>query len=447
MPDEQTDTVESSRMASPFSSALTRLEDSLQTIQAQSELMRAGGQPDTEQLHRSLLDAYEQASVLSNLLSLQRPRVSKVIYGSLDPLVHELKTLRETQRRRLRLSALATELFAGRVEHHRLRRTEALNELRLQAVRELLELASAPLLEEVLPGPKADDWLHWARGLQENADAAILKTLRRDFPALEEFIAEMDERHWVSGGNQITDFSFEEEESVTQERAAEPPAAPAHGQVNTQTADHDRLARDMMTRIEKVLHPEPPGGPQSQEDVSFEPHPTTAELRTTPNHEVRLERDWPGTDEAQDTPMWVVSRTEPGPVVHRLGRVEKKHSDKSAAHDFMRVVNAWRLDDGQARELLGISRPVLRQIRDGKHVPLSPEKLTRISLLVAISKGLAVLYGTRRGDRWVHRPNSNPLFDGTEPLKYMLKHGVDGLIKVREFVGVWSGYSTPGGKG
>ena len=46
----------------------------------------------------------------------------------------------------------------------------------------------------------------------------------------------------------------------------------------------------------------------------------------------------------------------------------------------------------------------------------------------------------------VHRPNSNPLFEGTEPLKYMLKQGVDGLIKVRQFVGVWSGYSAPGGR-
>ena len=65
-------------------------------------------------------------------------------------------------------------------------------------------------------------------------------------------------------------------------------------------------------------------------------------------------------------------------------------------------------------------------------MPLEPEKLTRISLLVAISKGLNVLYGTRRGEKWVHRPHSNPLFDGTEPLKYMLKQGVEGLVKVRE---------------
>ena len=416
VPDEQTDTVESSRMSSPFSSALTRLEDSLQTVRGQSERLRSGGQPDTEQLHRSLLEAYEQTSVLSNLISLQRPRVSKVIYGSLDPLIHELKTLRETQRRRLKLSALATELLAGRVEHQRLRRTEALNELRLQAVRELLELATAPLLEEVLPGPQAKKWLHWARGLQENADAAVLKTLRRDFPALEEFVAAIDERHWVAGENQITDVSFEEEEDVTQEPVAEPLAAPAHGQVNTQTADHDRLARDMVTRIEKVLHPEPPGGSlPSQEDVSYVPHPTTTELRTTPSRESRFERNRPGSDEAEDTPSWVVSRTEPGPVVHRSGRVEKKHTDKSAAHDFMRVVNAWRLDDGQARELLGISRPVLRQIRDGKHVTLSPEKLTRISLLVAISKGLTVLYGTRRGDRWSTARIRIPFSKGPSP--------------------------------
>ncbi len=289
MPDEQTDTVRSSRMSSPFSSALTRLDDSLQTIRTQSECLRAGDQPDTEQLHRSLLEAYEQASVLSNLISLQRPRVSKVIYGSLDPLIDELKTLRRTQLRRLQLLGLATELLAGRVEHHRLRRAEALNELRLHAVRELLELATAPLLEEVLPGPPADKWLHWARGLQENADAAVLEILRRDFPALEDFIAEMDERHWVSGENQVTDVCFEEEEDASQEPALEPPTAPAHGQVTTQTADHDRLARDMVTKVEKVLHAKSSGeGQPSQEDLSVEPDPTIT-LLTTPKHESRLE--------------------------------------------------------------------------------------------------------------------------------------------------------------
>jgi len=113
----------------------------------------------------------------------------------------------------------------------------------------------------------------------------------------------------------------------------------------------------------------------------------------------------------------------------------------------MRVVKAWQLDDGQARQLLEVPRALFHKIRDGEHVTLSPENLTRISLLVAISKGLTVLYGTRRGERWIHRPNSKPPFEGSEPLKYILKEGIDGLVKVRQLVGVWSGYITPGGKG
>jgi len=448
LPDEQTDTVESSRMSSPLTFALTRLEESRQSIQSQSEGLRAGHEPDIAQLHRSLLDAYEQAEVLSNLIRVQRPRVSKIIHGSLDAPLRELKNLRQIQRRRLKLLALATELQAGRVEHHRLRRTEALNELRLQAVRELLELATAPLLDEILPGPNAAMWLHWARGLQETADAAVLKTLRRDFPALEELIAEIDERHWVSGKNPVAEFSSEEEEEATEEPVAEPLTAPPPGQVNTQTADHDRLARDMVLMVEKVLHPERSAGASpSDQDQAFGAAHTSPKPQAARSNETDVRQSWTSGDEAEDTPLWVVPRIDNGPTVNRSARVERKHTDKSATHDFMKVVNAWRLNDGQARELLGVSRPVFRQMREGKHVQLSPEKVTRISILVAIFKGLTVLYGTRRGDRWVHRPNSNPLFEGVEPLKYMLKQGVDGLVKVRQLVGVWSGYITPGGKG
>lgn len=433
-------------MSSPFSSALTRLEESLQTIQTQSECLRAGGEPDVEQLHRSLLDAYKQAAVLSDLVRVQLPRVSKVTHGSLVQLIQEFKSLRQTQRRRLELLALATELQAGRVQHQRLRRTEALNELRLQAVRELLELATSQFLEEVLPGPKAGKWMHWARGLQENADAAILQILRQDFPALEEFIAEIDERHWVSGGNQVTDFSSEEEEEATKIPAPEPLIAPPHGQVTIQTADHDRLAVDMLAMVAKVLHAVRSFS-QPEEDLSAGASRRSPKSQTAQNIESQFTRTGSGKDEAQDTPRWVVPRSEDRPTFQRSGRIEKKHIDKAAAHDFMRVVNAWRLDDGQARQLLGVSRAVFRQIRDGKHVPLSPDKLATVSLLVAIFKGLTVLYGTRRGDRWVYRPNLNPLFHGTAPLKYMLKEGVDGLVKVRQLVGVWSGYITPNGKG
>lgn len=432
-------------MSSPFSSALTRLEESLQSIQAQSGRLRAGGKPNVEQLHQSLLDAYEQAVALSDLIRVQLPRVSKVTHGSLLQLMQEFKSLRQTQRHRLRLLALATELQAGRVQHHRLRRTEALNELRLQAVRELLELATAQFLEEVLPGPKASNWLHWARGLQENADAAILQILRRDFPALEEFIAEIDERSWVSGANQVADFSSEEEEEAIEVRAPEPLTAPPHGQVTIQTADHDRLARDMVSMVEKVL-PAIRSFPQPGEDLSAGPSQRSARSQATQNIESRFSREWSGKGEAQDTHRWAVPRNEDRPTFQRSGRVEKKHIDKAAAHDFMRVVNAWRLEDGQARQLLGVSRAVFRQIRDGKHVPLAPDKLATISLLVMIFKGLTVLYGTRRGDRWVHRPNSNPLFEGTAPLKYMLKEGVDGLVKVGQLVGVWSGYIAPNEK-
>jgi hypothetical protein len=260
--------------------------------------------------------------------------------------------------------------------------------------------------------------------LQEETDAAILQVLRRDFPALEEFIIAIDEQYWESGAHHATEFSSaiaEGSEETTTELPSGPPIQPS----DTSAADQDRLARDLLAKFEKVLHPA--GAAPASRPTESRP--------LEPPRPAEIEQD------AEKRVAFTETRERPSSQPPR--RLEKERIDKTAAQEFFKVVNAWQLDDGQARRLIGISRGQLNQLREGEHVALEPEKLTRISLLVAISKGLNVLYGSRRGEKWVHRPNSNPLFDGTEPLKYMLKEGVEGLIKVRELVGVWSGYISP----
>jgi hypothetical protein len=417
-------------MLSPFSSALAELDKSLQTVQIEIERLRGGLDPNEDLLHRSLATAYHYATMLGDLISAQRSNSNETDHQALDRLIHELNSLRRVERRRLKLLDLATELRAGRVRHHRVNRTEELNELRLQAARELQRMVTHPSQETDLPGPASGKWLHWACGLQEKTDGATLQALRRDFPAVEEFVAAIDERYWVSAEDHATEFSSAAAEGAAEEPAAEPPPAPAPRLIDTVPANPDRLARDLLAMFEKVLPP--------AQDLQAALNSDSPSGQAT-----AVPRDFVKSD--SEVASGGVGRTEAENrfLVQPRGRLNKEGIDNAARVDFMKVVKAWRLNDSQARRLLGISRALFNQIRDGERVTLEPDKLTRISLLVAISKGVNVLYGIRRGERWIYRPNSNPLFDGAAPLKYMLKQGVEGLVKVRELVGVWSGYAAP----
>lgn len=436
-------------MLSPFSSVLAKLDESLQTVQIQIERLRGGLDPDEDQLRRSLADACHYATILGDLISVRRSNANETDHRALDRLIHELKILRRTQRRRLRLLNLAAELSTGQIDHHRVNRTKELNQLRLQAVRELLEMATNSSQEKDLPGPTAGMWLHWACGLQRETEVAMLQTLRRDFPAVEEFFAAIDERYWVSGENHLAEFSseafsYEEVEGAAVESAAEALSVSALGAIEAEPADRDRLARNLLAMFEKSLGM---GGAEALSLSNENPlreDPPSPELPAISTGDPSSDQTMAvppkvGERNAENASRWAgLAETGGRPLMQPPKRLEKARIDKAAALDFLKVVDAWQLDDRQARQLLGISRTRFRQLRERKPVILEPEKLTRISLLVAISKGLNVLYGTRRGEKWVHRPHSNPLFDGAEPLKYMLKQGVEGLVKVRELVGPWS---------
>jgi hypothetical protein len=119
-------------------------------------------------------------------------------------------------------------------------------------------------------------------------------------------------------------------------------------------------------------------------------------------------------------------------------RIAKERIDAIA--EFFNVVNAWHLKDSEARELIGVSASVFRQMKRGKNEMLEQDKLARISLLIGIFKGLNILYSRSQADAWVHMPNSNLMFDREPPLKYMIKGGVEALARVRQLLGVWSGY-------
>lgn len=189
-------------MSSPISSALAKLDGSLQTVQSQVEFLRAGLEVNDSQLSYSLADARQNATLVRDLIRAERSDASWDDRGTLDYLIHELEVAAHQQRndqRRMKLLELGDEFEAGAVRHRSEARTAALNSLRQEALQELRAQAAIPEQEKELPGPDAGQWLHWACNLQEEKDADALTCLRTDFPALDHFAGEMEESYWMPG--------------------------------------------------------------------------------------------------------------------------------------------------------------------------------------------------------------------------------------------------------
>jgi protein TonB len=112
--------------------------------------------------------------------------------GELPP--HEL------EQRRSRLLALASELERGEVVHHRAIRVTQVNQLREPAIQELRFQAVVARMPAILPGPEAEQWVHWACSLKEPEDTESLQYLRNGFEHLDEFVANLEPGMWVSAG-------------------------------------------------------------------------------------------------------------------------------------------------------------------------------------------------------------------------------------------------------
>jgi hypothetical protein len=102
---------------------------------------------------------------------------------------------------------------------------------------------------------------------------------------------------------------------------------------------------------------------------------------------------------------------------------------------FFKIINAWRLRDESARQLLGgVSNGMFYQMKSGHKKTLDQDKLTRVSLLVGIFKALNILYSPKLADAWISLPNTNPMFKGETPLEYAIQGGVPALMRVRQLL-------------
>jgi hypothetical protein len=186
-------------MPSPWQLGLAKLDASLQPLQSQLDRLQAGLEVSDTELFHSLEEAQQNAAAVRDLILAERSDLSWSDRESLQQVIQQLEiAAREqvNQQRRDKLLALAGELEAGTVKHRVEARTTALNALRLEAVAELRKGAEAAEQEHELPGPEASEWLLWAAGLEEEKDASDVAYLRRDYPVLERFAGELDEKYW-----------------------------------------------------------------------------------------------------------------------------------------------------------------------------------------------------------------------------------------------------------
>lgn len=116
-------------------------------------------------------------------------------------------------------------------------------------------------------------------------------------------------------------------------------------------------------------------------------------------------------------------------------RETQQRLSRSAIAAFFKLIDAWRIRDDAARQLLGgVSNGVYYQLKRGQNKVLDQDKLTRISLLIGIFKALNILYSRKLADTWVSLPNTNAMFEGEAPLSYMLRGGVPALMRVRQLL-------------
>jgi protein TonB len=186
-------------MSSIWPSALGSLDDSLALPYESVGKFKAANPVNLEEIIQQLQAAAECGSRLRASISAELPDASwqnRVELHAVIAKIQELEEARRIEQLRSRLLAVATELERGSIVHRRAARVSELNQLREQAIKELLTQGGVEGEPPTLPGPEADQWIEWACGLQEPEDSDSLQTLRQRFPQLDDFIANLEPDMW-----------------------------------------------------------------------------------------------------------------------------------------------------------------------------------------------------------------------------------------------------------
>jgi hypothetical protein len=129
------------------------------------------------------------------------------------------------------------------------------------------------------------------------------------------------------------------------------------------------------------------------------------------------------------------SRFEPQAPVDLNAKSERERLSRSALKGFFKLIDAWKVRDEDARELLGgLSSSAFYEWKKNPDRVLEVDRITRISYLIGIYKALHILYGDKLADEWVSLPNSNAIFSGQTPIAYMKAGGLLAMQMVRKLL-------------
>jgi hypothetical protein len=113
----------------------------------------------------------------------------------------------------------------------------------------------------------------------------------------------------------------------------------------------------------------------------------------------------------------------------------RKRLSRAAIAAFFRIVDAWRVNNGDAMRLLGgVSHGRYYSLKKAGRGLLSQDELTRVSLLIGIFKALNILFARKLADRWILLANSNPMFRGSSPLAALIEGGLPAMVQLRRLL-------------
>lgn len=93
-----------------------------------------------------------------------------------------------------------------------------------------------------------------------------------------------------------------------------------------------------------------------------------------------------------------------------------------ALKTFLRIADAWNLEEGQRLELLGVS-DLSRIWSDNAQTVLTDQTMERISYTMGVYKNLRLIFPTEdQANAWIKKPNRD--FDGEPALRAMIENPV-----------------------
>ncbi len=121
----------------------------------------------------------------------------------------------------------------------------------------------------------------------------------------------------------------------------------------------------------------------------------------------------------------------------------EEQTHRAALQVFFGITADWKLSSDAQRILLGsIPESTFFKWKKELRGRLTVDTLDRVSYVMGIHKALRILLGDVSSvQRWIHAPNSAPLFDGRSALEVMTTTGqMEDLAAVRRYLDAERGW-------